>query len=124
MNDRGDEQTGDATRRGAGLRAVVGAAGPVTPPPPVRLLREWKGPTVADLLRDEFAARLPGEVRSALQHIEAGDLAAADAELPGGFAPILPGPSARRRPPRRRAFVVAAALALAALAAAAIRGGW
>lgn len=124
MNERDDERADGAAGHGAGLRAVRGAAGPATPPPPVRLLREWKGPTVADLLRDEFAARLPGEVRSALLHIESGDLAAADAQLPGGFAPILPGPSARRRPSRRRLVVVAAALALAAAAAASFLGGW
>jgi len=85
-------------------------------------VREWKGSTVADLLRDEFAARLPGEVRSALRHFEAGDLAAADARLPGEFAAILPGP-ARRRPSARSLFG-ALVVALAAATAAWARGGW
>lgn len=87
-------------------------------------MREWKGPTVADLLRDEFAARLPGEVRSALRHLEAGDLAAAEARLPGEFAAILPGPASRRRRRSARALSVAFVVALVAVAAAFSRGGW
>lgn len=125
VNERGDERTEETSGRGgAGLRPVRGAPGGAEPPPPVRLVREWKGPTVADLLRDEFAARLPGEVRSALRHLEAGDLAAAEARLPGEFAAILPGPASRRRRRSTRALLGGIVVALAAVAAAWARGGW
>lgn len=125
VNERGDERTGETSGRGgAGLRPVPGAPGGAEPPPPVRLVREWKGPTVADLLRDEYAARLPGEVRSALRHLEAGELAAAEARLPGEFAAILPGPASRRRRRSARATFGVLIVALAAAAAAMARGGW
>lgn len=92
--------------------------------PPVKLVREFKGPTVADLLRDEYVARLPGRVWSALRHIEDGDFAAADAALPGQFAPILAGPGERLRTRRRRlGWLLAAVGALAVAAAWALRGG-
>jgi hypothetical protein len=70
-------------------------AGTTEPPPCIRLVREWKGLTVADLLRDEIVDRLPGQVRSALQNIERGDYAAADRAMPGDAAPILVGPGHR-----------------------------
>ncbi len=103
----------DARFAGAGrfpLRRVDGVAGDRPPSPEVRLYREFKGLTVADLLRAEIAERLPGQVRRALHHLERGDLAAADEVLPGAFPPILAGPgSARiaRRRWRRLALVVA-----------------
>lgn len=125
VSERSDERTEETTGRGgAGLRPVRGGAGAAEPPPPVRLVREWKGPTVADLLRDEYAARLPGEVRSALRHLESGDFAAAEAQLPGEFAPILPGPALRRRRRTLRRWVAAVgAMALAAAVAARLLGG-
>jgi hypothetical protein len=126
VNERGEERAGETSGRGgAGLRPVRNAMGSAEPPPPVRLVREWKGPTVADLLRDEFAARLPGEVRSALRHLEAGELAAAEASLPGEFGAILPGPAAHRRRRSTRALLCALGVAvlLAALVAWA-NGGW
>ena len=94
------------------LRAVRGPlateAGPEAPPP-VRLRREFKGLTVADLLRDEVVESLPGQVRSALAHIERGDLAAAERALPGHFATVLEGPGHRR--PRRVGWFVAVGVA-------------
>jgi len=66
-------------------------------PPPVRLRREFKGLTVADLHREDVARRLPGQVRSALAHLENGDVAAAEQALPGQFGRVLQGPGHRRR---------------------------
>jgi hypothetical protein len=99
------------------LRALPGSGLATGDLPPVRLVREFKGPTVADLLRDEFAAQLPGQAWSALRRIEVGDFAAAEAVLPGDFAPILPGPGGRAR---RRRWRVAAAVAVLATVAAAV----
>lgn len=90
------------------LRRVAGPLGPAEPPPAVRLCREWKGLTVADLLRDEIVERLPGHVRSAARHIERGDLAAADRML-DQVAPVLQGPGHRRR--ERRGLVALVVLA-------------
>jgi hypothetical protein len=90
------------------------------PPPPVHLWREFKGPTVADLLRDEFVARLPGRARAALRHVERGDWRAAERALPGEFAPVLPGPR-RARGARR---LVVALVAVAAVAAAIALAAW
>ena len=72
---------------------------------------------LGDTLRDEFAAQLPGQAWSALRRIEVGDFAAAEAVLPGGFAPILTGPGGRAR---RRRWRVAAAIAVLATVAAAV----
>lgn len=87
---------------------------------PVHLLREYKGLTVADLLRDEIVDHLPGQVRTALHHIQRGDFAAADRALPGDFPPVLQGP--RRGTPSRLPLLswllltaVFAAVALASL---------
>jgi hypothetical protein len=109
----------------------LGAPGaPLEPKPPVRLHREWKGLTAADLVRDELVARLPGQVRSALAKIERGDLAAADDLLPEMAAPrrpgsVLVGPgAATRRWHRRRAFVRAAAWFLLAIVAAGLTEWW
>lgn len=88
--------------------------------PPVRLVREWKGLTVADLLRDEIVERLPGQVRDVLHHIERRDFAAAERALPGEGAPVLPGP---RRPPRSRRSVVVV-LVVAAITVAAAAATW
>jgi hypothetical protein len=56
-------------------------------------------------------ARLPGQVRSALRHIERGDFAAAERALPGEWAPVLPGPGRRRRRWLLPVAVLAAAVA-------------
>jgi len=99
------------------LLRVEGPLPEAEPPPAVRLCREWKGPTVADLLRDEIVDRLPGQVRSALRHIERGDFAAASDALPGSFAAVLQGPGHRRRSRRRRIVIL---LLVAAIVATAI----
>jgi hypothetical protein len=65
--------------------------------PVVRIRREFKGLTVADLHREEIVTRLPGQVRSALEHIEAADYAAAEDALPGQFDNVLVGPGHRGR---------------------------
>lgn len=117
-SEHGDD---DATARDARsrLRAVDG---PVTgrPPaaPPVRLLREFKGLTVADLLRDELADRLPGQVRSALSAMEQGDWRTAEQAMPGAFAPVLPGPGHATPSPRPRVLLLAVVGALVGTALA------
>ncbi|MBL8731765.1 MAG: hypothetical protein JNN13_05310 [Planctomycetes bacterium] len=116
MTDDAEPGERPAAAEGAGasgLRLVGGRreAG-VGPPPPVALRREFKGLTVADLLRDEIVDKLPGQARSALHHLERGDHAAAERALPGSFAPVLSGPWRRRRERRLLvALVVIAAIA-------------
>lgn len=93
----------------------AGAAGPA---PEVRLHREFKGLTVADLMRLEIAERLPGQVQRALRQIQSGAFAAADESLPGAFPPIYAGPGstrARRRGPWLVALVLSAAAAATAV---------
>ena len=102
------------------LRAVPGAATIAgEPPPPVKLRREFKGLTVADLMRDEIVRRLPGQVCSALEHVENGDWEAAERALPGHFATVLAGPGHRR--PRRRAWLAIVAVAAVAVAVVVVR---
>lgn len=79
------------------LRRVEGPIAAAGGPPPVQLLREYKGLTVADLGRDEIVERLPGQVRTALHHLQRGDVAAAERALPGEFCPLLNGPGSQRR---------------------------
>lgn len=103
----GNEDAAAADRKGRlgpRLHRVEGPLGAAEDPPAVQLRREWKGLTVADLLRPEIVDRLPGQVRSALHHLQRGDLAAADRALPGVEVPVLPGPGHRRA--ERRATVV------------------
>ena len=102
------------------LRRVEGPIDGNPAPPSVRLVREWKGLTVADLLRDEILERLPGQARAVQRHIERGDYAAADRELPGDVARLLPWP--RREPARRRLLVALVALAAVLCASAAAMG--
>lgn len=114
----GDEEDDAAPPAAAGngpprLRAVQGPLAGHEPPPPIHLWREFKGLTVSDLMRDDLVARLPGQVRTALHHLERGDLRAADAALPGEFAPVLPGPG-HRRPARWLALTIVGLLAVAA----------
>lgn len=119
-----DSDDGNGTQpAGGALRALPGSGLATGELPPVRLVREFKGPTVADLLRDEFAARLPGQAWSAMRGIEAGDFAAAEAALPGEFAPILPGPGGRARGRRWRLLAAVAVLAFAAAGVVAATGG-
>lgn len=114
-------QDGDGEGQTTGrplLQPVVGPVEGKEPPPPITLHREFKGLTVADLLQPDVAERLPGRARSALQHLQRGDLAAAEAALPGQWAPVLAGPGHRRNHRRLLGWLVAAAVASAALAAA------
>lgn len=66
----------------------------------VRLWREFKGVSVDELLQqEELLQRLPGRARSALAALRRGDVAGAEAELPGSFlgaARIVPGPGHHR----------------------------
>jgi hypothetical protein len=90
------------------------------PPPQVRLRREYKGPTVRDLVADRgLDEQLPGRVRSALEHLQRGDLAAAEAALPGHFGAVLEGPARRQRRRRRQLvrWITVAVLASAAATA-------
>lgn len=103
---------------GPRLQVVAGALDTSAPPPRVRLVREWKGLTVADLYRDELVERLPGQMRSALRHIEAGDFAAAERALPGDDTPVYAGPGHRRPERRLLVLMVAMAAVLAAFAVA------
>jgi hypothetical protein len=98
------------------LRAVQGALHGHEAVPSVRLLREWKGLCAADLVRLDLVERLPGQVRSALEHIENGDFAAAERALPGEFAPLLPGPGSAGRSRRSPWLVVGIVVALGAAA--------
>lgn len=103
-DDGYDEPQGTATPddgRGGRRLGTLRGGGRRDAAAPVRLVREFKGLTVDELLADEAIAELlPGRVRSALQHIERGDLRAAEEALPGQFGPVLPGPGHRK--PRRR----------------------
>lgn len=67
----------------------------------VRLRREFKGLTASELLRNEaLLAALPGQVRSSMQALRRGDIAGAEACLPGEFEAaggrIVPGPGHHR----------------------------
>lgn len=114
----------DAVAPSARLRAVQGPLPPDAgdAPPPVRLRREFKGLTVADLQREDVARLLPGVLRSALSYIEAGDYAAAERALPGQLATVHDGPGHQRR--ARRAWVVPLVVSLSALGALACVACW
>jgi hypothetical protein len=102
------------------LTAVPRSRAAEEPPPAVRLRREFKGLTVADLLRDEIVDRLPGQVRSACRHIENLDFAAAERQLPSAWAPVLPGPWR----PRRERWVLATTAVFAVVLVAATLAAW
>jgi hypothetical protein len=116
--DDNKEPPAEAAPRLVHLTALEGQAQPPETAPEVRLRREFKGLTVADLERDDVVARLPGRVRSALRHLRRGDLAAAEQALPGEFAPLLAGPGHRVAAPRRFAAAVVVLLMVAAAAGA------
>ena len=122
----GEEGDGEGVPRPVGLRAVpaVPDPGPPSPPPAVYLRRELKLPTVSHLLRDDDAVRrLPGQARSALRHLQHGDLAAAERVLPGEFGSVLQGPGGERRARRRLARRVAVLLLVLAWIAL-VAGTW
>ena len=97
------------------LRCVDGPVTGAEPPPHVHLRREFKGLTVADLLRPEIVDRLPGQVRSVIHHLQRGDLQAAEQAMPGEFAPVLQGPGHGRASQRLlgRSLFVGVVLAIA-----------
>lgn len=66
----------------------------------LHLVREYKGPTVAGVLRASpgVVNRLPGRVHTMLEAIERGDLPEAQRRLDAAVR-ILPGPGSRRRLP-------------------------
>jgi hypothetical protein len=78
------------------------------------LRREFKGLTVADLHCSDLVEQLPGRVRTALRHLQRGDLAAAERVLPGEFASVLPGPWQRRQRRRQRTLAIVLTVLLVA----------
>jgi hypothetical protein len=67
--------------------------------PEVRLIREFKGPTVEDLLEEESvnSQKLPAQVRDVLHAIESGDYQTASSRLDESIGGLLRGPGFRRR---------------------------
>jgi hypothetical protein len=88
-----DEQDGSDPQRGTPVKLQTLTGGGAPPPDPrVRLLREFKGLTVGDLVRDgQLQEQLPGRVRSAAEHLSRGELAPAEQALPGSFGEGNPG---------------------------------
>src|SRR5262245_8453695 len=89
-----DEQEGSDPQRGTRVKLQTLTGGGAPPPDPrVRLLREFKGLTVGDLVRDgQLVEQLPGRVRSAAEHLGRGEIAPAEQALPGTFGPDRPNP--------------------------------
>lgn len=111
-NDGGPcEECGRRRRTAFAVLAGAGGAG-ARDAAPVRLLREYKGPTVRDLLASPAAVLdlLPGRVRSVEEAVRAADLAAADAHMSRALGLLLPGPGHRRRRRALLAEVFTAAL--------------
>ncbi len=67
--------------------------------PLVKLVREYKGPTVEDLLEhgDSEFDHLPGRIHGVLEAIEKGDLAGADRRLEESLGTLLEGPGSDQR---------------------------
>lgn len=95
----------------AGLRLLPPPASADPDPEPVpgtRLIREFKGPTVEDLI-DGSARRseeLPGQVQRVLAALESGDLPGAEAALDESLGSVLHGPGFARRQSDLRALVL------------------
>lgn len=84
--------------RTAELRILPGGGpGGSGGPPPVRLLREFKGPTVRRLSEASAQAidRLPGQLRSVARALRSGDLAAAEERLERALGSLVEGPGHR-----------------------------
>lgn len=98
------EDAADPADRGAapparGLRVVSFQAGrPGSPEAEPNLLREYKGPTVARVVKGAAAdpPLLPGRICTVLEAIQRGDLASADRRLDAAVN-VLPGPGFSRR---------------------------
>jgi hypothetical protein len=89
--DADSEATDDAVAAvpTEGLGRLLGGKGPPPPSDPVKLRREWKGPTVRSQIREGSAmTALPG-VRKRT----------ADREDTTRLGRVLPGPRRTRRPP-------------------------
>lgn len=120
MRSEGDQPEGQSggsqQARPRPLQALHGGGGVGDlPPTAVRLVREYKGPTVADLMRDDaLVAALPGRVRSVLQQLERGDFGSADAAMDATGGRILSGPFTPRRWRRRWLLAMLGAAAVAA----------
>ena len=87
--------------------------------PEVRLIREFKGPTVEDLLMDdgETIGRLPGQVCEVVDAIEVADYRRASDRLDASIGALLRGPGFRRRRELRLLTPLAALFFLALLIA-------
>jgi len=99
--DSGDSaRAGAPTGRGA-LRAcgAPDPGAPLAPPPEVRLVREFKGPTVRGVLDlpDEAVDRMPAQLRRVLDAIQRGRVAEADDAMDGALGALHAGPGHRRR---------------------------
>jgi hypothetical protein len=106
-----------ACAAGTRLRRLPPLSGIVVPDSAalrVRLVREYKGPTVKDLLSagERATALLPGCVRVAEKAILARDLEAAEGALDQAVARVLPGPGRRLRSAMTTTLVVALSVAL------------
>lgn len=86
--------------RGSLLQLHTGGVVPGAPPTPVpvRLVREFKGPTLDGLLdlEEHEVARLPQRLEEVLEAVEDGALAAADDALDRALAPLHRGPGHHR----------------------------
>lgn len=84
------------------------------PPPTIQLIREFKRPTVDDLIRsEETLERLPVQLRRVVQAVSMSELRRAEERLDRALGQLHEGPGYRRRRRWR-----AARLALWLLAAA------
>jgi hypothetical protein len=85
---------------------------------PVKLVREFKGPSVRDLLHadPEELDLLPGRVRAMAMALEDEDLAEAERRIDRALGSILPGPTPTRGRRRRRPVWIAIVACVAAAA--------
>jgi hypothetical protein len=83
---------------------VVQGGGRVAVPAPVRLVREYKGPLVRDVLAADgpALARLQRELERAAESIEQDEFEAADESLDRALGALLPGPGVGARRARGR----------------------
>lgn len=84
---------------GSELKVLPGLLAPDGVPIEVQLVREYKGPTVDQVLASSprVLDLLPGRVRSMQLSVDDGDLAGATHEMDGALGSLLAGPGHRRR---------------------------
>ena len=108
----------EASREASGLRLLPPSDSRTdsAAAPEVRLIREFKGPTVEDLLEDdgEHNKSLPAQVRDVLHAIESGDYRRASSSLDDSIGGLLRGPGFCRRG-QDRLFTAALLIAFAVL---------